>query len=279
MRTKILSKLTNHEVEEYLKKNDLIIVAVGTVEMHGGLPLDCETVVSEAFALKMAEKTDALVLTNLPYFYAGATASGRGTVQVSVRSGIDYLMEIAKSLLRQGFKRQIYVSFHGPAHMTCSPVMRDFFDETKVPILYLDMIMGLSKALSTAAPHGFEVINSLFYAGYDVMGRLEDIPLTPEIGEDFSIPWESTVRPFDSFLSGLSYQSGGYGYYFGDPRDHAPTPRADTPEQRADLAAQGTRLMDQIIESLDVPQVAEKMRDVEAFVKEVVVPRCQDWLP
>ena len=69
-------------MEEYLKKNDLIIVAVGTVEMHGGLPLDCETVVSEAFALKMAEKTDALVLTNLPYFYAGATASGRGTVQV-----------------------------------------------------------------------------------------------------------------------------------------------------------------------------------------------------
>ena len=76
-----------------------------------------------------------------------------------------------------------------------------------------------------------------------------------------------------------SYQSGGYGYYFGDPRDHAPTPRADTPAQRADLAAQGTRLMDQIIESLDIPQVAEKMRDVEAFVKEVVVPRCQDWLP
>ena len=279
MRTRILSKLTNHEVEEYLKSNDIVIVAVGTIEMHGALPMDCETVLSEAFALKMAEKADGLVLTNLPYFYAGATASGRGTVQVNVRSGIDYLMEIAKSLLRQGFKRQIYVSFHGPAHMTCSPVMRDFFDDTKVPILYLDMIMGVSKALSSKNLPGFDDLNSLFYAGYDVMGRLEDIPLAPEIGEDFSVPWESTVKPFDGFLSGLSYQSGGYGYYFGDPRDHAPTPRADTPEQRKALAVRGIMLMDQIVEALDIPQVAEKMRDVDTFVRDVVAPRCGAWLP
>ena len=52
----------------------------------------------------MAEACDGLVLTGLPYFYAGATASGRGTVQVSIREGIDYLTAIAKNLLRLGFK-------------------------------------------------------------------------------------------------------------------------------------------------------------------------------
>ena len=124
MRTRILPKMLNCEVEEYLKDRDIIIVPTGTVEMHGGMPLDSETVISEAFALKMAEQADALVLTGLPYFYAGATASGRGTVQVSVRQGIDYLGAIARSLLRQGFKRQIYISFHGPAHMTCSQIGR-----------------------------------------------------------------------------------------------------------------------------------------------------------
>lgn len=94
LRTRFLPKLLNSEVDEYLKSNDIIIVPVGTVEMHGGLPLDSETVISEAFALKMAEACDGLVLTGLPYFYAGATASGRGTVQVSVRQGIDYLSAI-----------------------------------------------------------------------------------------------------------------------------------------------------------------------------------------
>ena len=85
MRTRIIPKMLNDEVEEYLTRNDIVIVPVGTVEMHGGFPLDSETVVSEAFALKMAEACDGLVLTGLPYFYAGATASGRGTVQSAFR--------------------------------------------------------------------------------------------------------------------------------------------------------------------------------------------------
>ena len=100
MRTRILGKMLNSEVQDYLKRNDIIIVAVGTTELHGGFPLDSETVISEAYCLKMAEACDGLVLTGLPYFYAGATASGRGTVQVSIRQGIDYLGAIARNLLR-----------------------------------------------------------------------------------------------------------------------------------------------------------------------------------
>ena len=61
MRTRILPKMLNSEVEEYLQHNDIIIVPVGTVEMHGGFPLDSETVISEAFALKMAEACDGLL--------------------------------------------------------------------------------------------------------------------------------------------------------------------------------------------------------------------------
>ena len=36
MRTRILPRMLNDEVEEYLSRNDIIIVPVGTVEMHGG---------------------------------------------------------------------------------------------------------------------------------------------------------------------------------------------------------------------------------------------------
>lgn len=35
LRTRFLPKLLNSEVDEYLKSNDIIIVPVGTVEMHG----------------------------------------------------------------------------------------------------------------------------------------------------------------------------------------------------------------------------------------------------
>ena len=177
LRTRILPKLLNSEVEEYLQHNDIIIVPVGTVEMHGGFPLDSETVISEAYALKMAEACDGLVLTGLPYLYAGATASGRGTVQVSIRQGIDYLSAIAHSLLRLGFKRQVYLSFHGPAHMTICPMVRDFFDETGVPILYLDLMMQTTKS-GVDLFKSIDSFHAITVGAYKLMGRLEDVPLT-----------------------------------------------------------------------------------------------------
>ena len=38
MRTRILGKMLNSEVQEYLSGNDIIFVPVGTTEMHGGFP-------------------------------------------------------------------------------------------------------------------------------------------------------------------------------------------------------------------------------------------------
>ena len=163
--------------------------------MHGGFPLDSETVISEAYALKMAQACDGLVLSGLPYFYAGATASGRGTVQVSIRQGIDYLSAIAHSLLRQGFKRQIYISFHGPAHMTCSPMVRDFFDETGVPILYMDLTMQMTKSARDLF-RSMDSFHAITVGAYKILGRLEDGPLTTSV--EHSRP--QTCAPFDDLF-------------------------------------------------------------------------------
>ena len=270
LRTRLLPKMLNCEVEKYLEQGDLIIVPVGTVEMHGGLPLDCETVTSEAFALKMAEAADGLVLTGLPYFYAGATASGRGTVQCSVRQGIDYLGAIARSLLRQGFKRQIYVSFHGPAHMTCSPMVRDFFDETGVPILYLDLCMQLFKAKELMA--SLESLNSLFVGAYKVMGRLEDVPLTTQ--HAYTSP--QTVAPFNDIF-GMAYQSGAVGYCFASPEDHAPTPAIDSAETRKRLADEGERHINEIVQRMDLPHLAGQLAKLAEFENGVMEQR--PWMP
>lgn len=258
-RTRFLPKMLNQEVESYLETNNLIIVPVGTVEMHGGFPLDCETVISEAFALAMAEEADGLVLSGLPYFYAGATASGRGTVQVSVREGIDYLLAIAKSLLRQGFKRQIYVSFHGPAHMTCSAVVRDFFDETGIPILYMDLTMQMLKE----AKDLFKSVDSFHHisaGSYQMLNRLEDVPLTKE----FFHTRPQTVEPFNELFQ-LAYQSGSIGYCFGDAGDHMSTPVIDTLEKRAYMAKEGEALIRELVKRMKVKEVVEKMNQLEAF--------------
>ena len=272
LRTRILPKMLNSEVEEYLRHNDIIIVPVGTVEMHGGFPLDSETVVSEALALKMAEACDGLVLTGLPYFYAGATASGRGTVQVSVRQGIDYLGAIARSLLRLGFKRQVYLSFHGPAHMTICPMVRDFFDETGVPILYMDMMLQMSRQ----KPDWLKDIGSGFHAmtvgAYQIMGRLADVPLVTEYDHRDM----QTCAPFND-LFGLAYQSAAVGYCFADPKDHMSTPPIPDEETRRDMAGKGVRLIEEMVRGMDMPHIVAQLRDLEAYNRQTMAER--PWMP
>jgi creatinine amidohydrolase len=258
MRTRIFGKMLNSEVQDYLQRNDIIIVPVGTTEMHGGFPLDCETVISEAYALKMAESCDGLVLTGLPYFYAGATASGRGTVQVSIRQGIDYLGAIARSLLRLGFKRQVYLSFHGPAHMTICPMIRDFYDETGVPILYMDMMMqfGKNKDLFTS----FTAFHDITVGAYKLMNRLEDVPLVT--GYDHREP--QSCAPFND-LFGLGYQSAAVGYCFGENGDHMATPDIPDIDTRNKMADNGAKLICGMVERMDMPHVVDQLRKLEAY--------------
>jgi len=258
MRTRIFGKMLNAEVQDYLQRNDIMIVPVGTTEMHGGFPLDCETVISEAYALKMAESCDGLVLTGLPYFYAGATASGRGTVQVSVRQGIDYLGAIARSLLRLGFKRQVYLSFHGPAHMTICPMVRDFYDETGVPILYMDMMMqfGKNKDLFTS----FNAFHDITVGAYKLMNRIDDVPLVT--GYDHREP--QSCAPFND-LFGLGYQSAAVGYCFGENGDHMATPDIPDLDTRDKMADNGAKLICSMVERMDIPHVVDQLQKLEQY--------------
>lgn len=259
MRTRILGKMLNSEVQDYLKRNDIIFVPVGTTEMHGGFPLDCETVISEAYCLKMAESCDGLVLTGLPYFYAGATASGRGTVQVSIRQGIDYLGAIARSLLRLGFKRQVYLSFHGPAHMTICPMIRDFYDETGVPILYMDCMMQIGKNQDLLKSFMTD-FHDITVGSYQIMNRLDDVPLVT--GFQHANP--QSCAPFQDLFN-LGYQSAAVGYCFGENGDHMSTPDIPDLETRDRMAEHGAELIGKMVDRMDMPHVVDQLRKLEAY--------------
>ena len=259
MRTRILGKLLNSEVQDYLQRNDIIIVPVGTTEMHGGFPLDSETVISEAFCLKMAEACDGLVLTGLPYFYSGATASGRGTVQVTVRQGIDYLGAIARSLLRLGFKRQVYLSFHGPAHMTICPMIRDFYDETGVPALYMDCMIQVGKNQDILT-NFIQDFHSMTVGAYKIMNRIDDVPLVT--GYCHTNP--QSCAPFND-LFGLGYQSAAVGYCFGENGDHMSTPDIPDLATRDAMAERGAELICKIVDRMDMPHVVDQLRKLEEY--------------
>lgn len=280
MRSRFLTKLTNGEIEDYLEQNDVIFIPVGVTETHGALPVDAETVLAEAIALKMAEAADGLVLHNLPYFFAGGTPTGRGTLQLSVKSGYEYLMEISKSLLKQGFRRQIYVTSHGPAYLYVSSMIRDFFSETKVPILYMDMITAPS-TIEDLSFSFMEKFHEMSIGAYKILNRLEDVPLNvPEsnsVTYDVNTMFEGMKENPATELGKYAQQSGAIGYYFDEARTHMTTPLLKSSEEREELADEGIKAICEMVEKLDMPKIVETLQKADKYTQNVSLEKFP-WL-
>lgn len=265
LRSNFLNVLLNDEVEEYLEESDVILVPFGPTELHGGMPLDCETVLSEGLALTLAKRTNSLVLPHNPYIYSGATASGKGTIQLTVKESSNMLYGIAKSLLQSGFKKQIYLSLHGPSHISMGPVLRDFFDETGVSLLYID---GVSIAQKSGA---FGDLDSMMYnfdsmiiASYKLLGRIDDI-LIPN---DYSKPFTNSTACF-GHLKAQSHESGATGYYFKELTDHMATSAIPDIKTRDEMAEHGLDLLNKMVDTIDLPRIIEEMGIQEEYLKEV----------
>lgn len=277
MRTRFLPKMTHDEVVEYRKRNDIIFVPFGTVEVHGTFPLDVEQTTPEAFALCMAQKVDGLVLGQLPYFYPGASPMSPGTIQMSVESGVRYLKEIAHSLLNQGFRRQIYVSLHGPAFLTAGTLVVDFFDETKVPITYIDLV----EAVKYAAQHGVKVedYDSLFFGAYEILGRKDELVVDDSICAEPKRDSETSIDHF-SYFRRYAHPSGSIGFYFARPEDHAGmTGALKSIEERDEKCKKGAEQIREIVDHMEMPEYVEAMRYVDKETSSVILPKYADILP
>jgi creatinine amidohydrolase len=262
MRTRFFDALTNREIEEYLGRRDIIIVPVGTAEMHGEMPVGCEHALPLAFALKMAEEVDGLVLPGLRYTYPGATAIGKGTIQVSPTIGAAYLKAICASLLRQGFRRQLLVSAHGPAYVTIAPVVREFFDETKCPIVYIDMERPLSQYPA------WDDFNKLLWGAYLLLGRLDEIPMDQQPGGERTYPQTFLKYPLQ------------FGSYYRQASDHGWwPPHTLTQEERHARAEEGAAMIEAVVAQLDPRAIVEGMQRVDEYVQHDVLPHYRDILP
>ena len=204
---------------------------------------------------------------------------GRGTIQMSVKDGMTYLDKIAKSLLKQGFRRQIYITSHGPAYLTVSGMVRDFFDETKVPILYMDVL----KAAEAVNFNLMDAFHDMNIGAYKVLGRLEDVPLN--VPESHSVTYDvqhmlaGMGKNPGNVLGKYAYQSGAVGSYFDEPSDHMATPLLKTSEERESHADAGVQAINELVKALDMPTIVETLRQVDIYTKDTILPKYGAHLP
>jgi creatinine amidohydrolase len=233
------------------------------------MPLGSEHVLPLAFARRMAEEADGLVLPHLVYFYPGATAIGRGTVSVSPTAGAEYLKEVCRSLLHQGFRRQVLLTAHGPAHCTLSPAVREFFEETRCPIVYLDLVRQFD--LVEAKGLGEVDFNKMIWGAYHLLGRLDEIPTDQQPAQR---------APFPEAVAVMHRARAEVGHFYSQLTHHGWWPPAPMSEQdRLARAEEGLRQIELVIENLDPKALVQKMRDLDSYLQDEVWPQYGEHLP
>jgi creatinine amidohydrolase len=144
--------------------------------------------------------------------------------------------------------------------MTICPMVRDFYDETGVPILYLDSMINMGKCMDLFGKDGMGAFHDITVGAYKIMNRIDDIALVT--GFDHKNP--QSCAPFND-LFGLGFQSAAVGYCFGENGDHMATPDIPDIETRDRMAENGANLICQMVERMNMPHVVEQLRKLEQY--------------
>ncbi len=275
--TRDVTRLSQVQISDYLKRSDVIFVAVGATESQGADASDREYIAPLGSAAQMAEETDAVYMPNLCYFYPGSTITSSATVYISIPLGEAYLKAIAHSLLRQGFKTQIWVWHgHGPSPLYVGAMVRDFFEETHVPILAIDA------AQAERAYKGPK--DMIMYGKYASVGHIEDLPLASEAP---ARPARKAASADDPGLATLTKMglagSLALGYWWADPEAHGSgggsAKLPSTVEERAEWAKTGMQQLAAIVKTMDLKTVVSALQQHARFTEEKIVPKFKTLLP
>jgi creatinine amidohydrolase len=101
------------QVEEYLRRDDRIVVPLGSIEQHGYLSLGVDRILSERVSLEAAEPTGVLVMPSLPYGLTPYFAAYPGSPTLRVDTYRALLSDLVDSLVSQVFRRILFVNGHG----------------------------------------------------------------------------------------------------------------------------------------------------------------------
>jgi creatinine amidohydrolase len=280
LHTRDMTRLSQVQVVDYLKRSDVIFIPVGAVETNGIMPSDRDYVSPLAYAMTMAEQTDSLYMPGLIWSFPGTTVIAPSTINMSPTAGKDHLMIVAKSLLRQGFRRQVWLSSgQGPAPLTVGTLVREFFEETHVPILYIDMDTYLPK-LKLAA----DARSKTLYGAHHITGRIEDIPLKGEYGARESqaagpVPDNTGLAT----LGKLGYSGSlSVGSYVPDVMAHgagAGPVLPATAAEREEWGKQGRAQIVAIVKQMRLGEAMDALRQHDKFTNDVLVPKFGSVMP
>jgi len=143
------------QLEEYLTRDDRVVLPVGSTEQHGYLSVETDNIIAERLAVEAADGLGVPVLPVLPYGVTGFVAYP-GSPTLAPETFASVVRDIVDSLYRQGFRRVLIANAHGgnkPDH----PAIRSWIASREdAELLWHDVWDGPPDALAAEIDADFD---------------------------------------------------------------------------------------------------------------------------
>jgi creatinine amidohydrolase len=115
--------LTWMDVEDYLKRDDRVVVTVGSCEQHAYLSLATDVLVPQAIAREACRTEGVLAAPALPFGVSPYFCAYPGTISLRPETLAIVVREVIGSLLAHGFRRVLVNNGHGGNSGVLAPVL------------------------------------------------------------------------------------------------------------------------------------------------------------
>lgn len=242
-----LADMTWLEVRGLDAARTVVLLPVGAIEAHGPhLPLATDVVISEAMAEEAAARlagrgVPAVILPPIVYTAAPFAADFPGTIHVSPSTVTALVLDIARSVERQGFRTLAIANTHlDPAHLASLASVGEAFASEGLRVVAPDLTRKpwaprLGEEFRTGACHAGRYETSVVMAARSDLVRESERRELPANPASLS----EAIRAGRSSFA----QAGGPDAYFGWPAD------ASAEEGRATIRILGGILAEAVLGS------------------------------
>ncbi|MCX6053588.1 MAG: creatininase family protein [Chloroflexi bacterium] len=108
-----LAELTWMEIESYLQKDNRLLIVLGATEQHGYISVGADVKIPLAIADAASQQAGVLVAPPLNFGCSSYFTDYPGTISLRVKTLIDIVEDMVRSVHHQGFKKLVVVNGHG----------------------------------------------------------------------------------------------------------------------------------------------------------------------
>jgi len=213
----LYESLTSLDVKEASEKGLVVILPIGSIEIHGPhMPVGTDSITVYRIAKLAAEKEESVVLPPLYYAYVPENRHFPGTISLTAKTLLSLLEEICEEASRNGFKKILIVNGHGGNNQLLRVFLRESLNKRKDYVIYamIDPLLPVRELIPELSGgrrvgHACELETSIGLYLFGDLIKMENVKQEAEVG--------STHLP-KGIETPVDWQAYALQLYLGDPR-------------------------------------------------------------